>query len=418
MKGSNRKEYIIQSNTNYAEIIAEIKSKKPISITIYPCKAKHLQPSGKQAVTLVAGIIAETNIVALSLKGLRLGDNIEPITDALKTNATLLTLILSYNNIGLKGLGFIAETLKINRTLEFLDIAGEAIGFGGTRLIAEALVINEGLRTLNLNISQIAIEELSLILNSLKINTILEELNIAYKQIRLEEGQLIIDFLKTGNNLLSLNLAGSQIGLEGIRQLMGSLKVNNNITILDISNNQAGEEGGKYIIDCLKKNRAITSIECDKNEISEETRDLIKLYTQNNKQGYTELGKFITYNKQKILNGSCCTWDSLIVPDHEEEISPVIPSAIRSFLALLPKINSIYLGEVMIKDKALIDNLKLLIARDFFEISGICKKFDDDHPLTFFPKEVIALIAYGLPIEVHPKTAEDSVEVTGGLDDN
>jgi hypothetical protein len=302
------------------------------------------------------------------------------------------------------------------------------------------------LQDLNIAYNQIGIEELSLILNSLKKNTILQDLNIAYNQIELEGFRLITDFLKAGSKLLTLNFAGNQIGLEGakliadilktdrvlqdlditnthtglegIRLIMESLKTNSAIYKLGINANLIGEDGGKYIIDCLKKNRAITSIECDNNWISEKTQDLIDHYTQNNKQGYIELGKFIIYNKQKILNGSCCTWDSLIVPDQEAEASTVIPSAIRSFLTLLPKINSIYLGEVMIKDKALIDNLKLLIAGDFFEISGICKKFDDDHPLTFFPKEVIALIAYGLPIEVHPKPAEDSVEAAGDLDDN
>lgn len=200
---------------------------------------------------------------------------------------------------------------------------------------------------------------------------------------------------------------------------MESLKTNTTISTLNIRNNQAGEEGGKHIIDCLKTNRAIFMLEHEDNEISQETSKLIDRYTINNKRSYPELAIFIRHNEQEIRQGAYGTLNNLklyVDPYQEAERTPVIPLAIRSFLALLPKINAIHLGEYILEDLSLVNNLKLLIARNYFEISGICKKLEDDCPLTSFSKDLISQITYGLPIAFYAKLEEVSVEIAGHLE--
>jgi hypothetical protein len=456
MKRPDRKEYTIQHDTNFEKIIEEINAEKITDVLISSEFDDELRLSNKQTVSLITAIITETNICNLmAFNKLHLGDNIAPITNALKTNTSLHELIISHNDIGPKGVGLIADALKINETLEFLDVAANSIGFDGTKLIAEALVINKGLKKLNLSVNQISIEGLRLVLDSLQTNTILQDLHIACNEIGLEGVRLITDFLKAGSKLLTLNLTGNQIGLEGarliadilktdtileylyltdtgigtegVKLLMESLKTNSTICFISVVGNLTGEEGGRSIIDCLKKNRAVVLIESCNNGISMETYNLIELYNKNNKKGYEELGKFILYNQEEINKGDCVVLGNLKLVPHQEKGESVIPPAIRSFLTLLPKVSSGYLGDTIIENMKLVNNLKLLIAGNFFEISGICKKPDDDHQsnkdslLLSLSKDLIALIAYDIPIAVYAKPSEDSVEVAGDLehvDDN
>jgi len=64
------------------------------------------------------------------------------LAEALKTNTTITTLDLSYNDIGHEGAKALAEALKNNTTITTLDLVGNPIGDEGPKALAEALETN------------------------------------------------------------------------------------------------------------------------------------------------------------------------------------------------------------------------------------------------------------------------------------
>lgn len=104
--------YSIQNDTNFAEIFTKISTENFGRICIGARENVILTVPSEQIVLFIANIVDKINIRCLILNALPLGDNLKPITNALKVNKVLKVLYLIKIGIGLEGVKIIAETIK------------------------------------------------------------------------------------------------------------------------------------------------------------------------------------------------------------------------------------------------------------------------------------------------------------------
>ncbi|CAF1284284.1 unnamed protein product [Didymodactylos carnosus] len=124
------------------------------------------------------------------------------ITEALKINKTLTTLLIARNNTSDQGAMAIAEALKINKTLRTLDIIHNNISDQGAMAIAEALKINKTLTTLSISENNISNQGGMAIAEALKINKTLTTLSVYRNNTSKEK----IEGIKRAWNKRSLDL--------------------------------------------------------------------------------------------------------------------------------------------------------------------------------------------------------------------
>jgi len=110
---------------------------------------------------------------------------IKPVSEALKYNNVLTTLILESNQMGGLGCSILSENLKYNTALTTLNLRNNSLGFEGAKSIGELLSLNHTLVNLNLQTNLLDEHSISFIVE--KLNTIsqsnIESINIAYNQL-------------------------------------------------------------------------------------------------------------------------------------------------------------------------------------------------------------------------------------------
>ena len=147
--------------------------------------ANHLTSHSK---TAISTIIQEGALVSLYLSYNDLGESgVYEISKSLQTNLSLKKLFLSGSSIGPGGALSIAVALCHNHTLEILGINDNSILDDGAIAIAECLKTNRTLKYLdvsNNNITEIGATEL---VEVLTCNPILETLNIDKACIKILE---------------------------------------------------------------------------------------------------------------------------------------------------------------------------------------------------------------------------------------
>ncbi|KAL9974407.1 hypothetical protein ACROYT_G011433 [Oculina patagonica] len=106
-----------------------------------------------------------------------------PFFEALKSNTTLSTLLLGYNEIELSGVKALSGALKVNSTLTNLDLSGNKIGSPGAEALSDALQINTTLTSLDLSKNEISAAGIQSLSEALKSNAALTTLNLCANTI-------------------------------------------------------------------------------------------------------------------------------------------------------------------------------------------------------------------------------------------
>ena len=103
-------------------------------------------------VPVLAKAVEENNIRVLKLLNNQLGAGNGPklIAAMLRSNTTLISLVIDNNGIDKDGAAHIAEGLKSNVTLTRLSLSNNKIGFEGAKHLAKALEQNTALTTLEI----------------------------------------------------------------------------------------------------------------------------------------------------------------------------------------------------------------------------------------------------------------------------
>lgn len=197
--------------------------------------------------------------------------DIKAITEALKTNITLTTLIFnsdSYSNgLGLEGIKTLAEALKINTTLTTFSFGCHNAEFGieGGRAIAEALQANTTLTTLELRSINFRTGGVKAIAEALKMNRVLTTLLLTDETP--DEGvKDIAEALKTNPTLTTLRIKTTERGAKALAELLkanttlATLKFECNICIYWFEEIKAGE-GIRAMAEALQTNTILTTLE-------------------------------------------------------------------------------------------------------------------------------------------------------------
>ncbi|KAI9031116.1 hypothetical protein DFJ74DRAFT_423703 [Hyaloraphidium curvatum] len=152
---------------------------------------------------------------------------IRALSEALKGNTMLRSLLLPRNNIGPEGARQLAEALKWNSVLKDLDLSGNSIGDVGATALAELL----------------------------KGNTALFSLGLAANSIGPEGARALAEALKGKSVLRSLTLSQNSIGHEGAGALAEALKGNSVLEKLDLHGNSIGDDCASALADLLNRNK-------------------------------------------------------------------------------------------------------------------------------------------------------------------
>lgn len=101
----------------------------------------------------------------------------------LKENKTLRSLLLPNNKIGDEGAREFADALRVNDTLTYLSFSGNPIGDAGAIALAEALKVNRALMGLSFHGNQVGAKGTIALAESLKVNRTFRSLNLWGNQI-------------------------------------------------------------------------------------------------------------------------------------------------------------------------------------------------------------------------------------------
>jgi hypothetical protein len=414
------KTYEVDYNTNITEIIKDASSEQIKEVNLI-CKdgtnipeliqgVKVLSDTGSFSSLNICGCDEipkiDANYIFLYLSNSDLSDEqFECIAAILRGNTKFTEFTFSSSQIKGAKARHLADALKGDTTLKKLCLIDNEIGGREIEVITDALEGNATLTTLNLqsnNIEDIGVLHL---VNFLKKNTTLEELNLSYNRIENKGAMDIADILKKNNILMNLDLSyngpGDQyytdiadrqnwIGDQGTRCIADALKVNKGLVNLAFGSSLFGEttisdETGRYVLDCLKINNSLLHVELSKEPIYEKIENEVKRLCERNESRYSELVKFIKNNADNI---STNTFDALIAPEERNKFT-------KGILCIsLTKVSLSYLKTQC--EPNLVDSFKYLVDADSFKIFGICKKFEDNHPLKAVPREVLAQITCDL----------------------
>ncbi|KAF9297206.1 hypothetical protein BGZ74_009965 [Mortierella antarctica] len=114
--------------------------------------ARDVSSPKQYAQVLTEALKTNSTMVNLKLRNNSTGDDgARALSEALKTNSTLTTLNLRLNSIGDNGAQALSEAPKTNSTLASVDLQINSIGESGAQALSEALKTDSTLTTLNLD---------------------------------------------------------------------------------------------------------------------------------------------------------------------------------------------------------------------------------------------------------------------------
>ncbi|CAF4701179.1 unnamed protein product [Rotaria sp. Silwood1] len=159
------------------------------------------------------------------------------LAEALKTNNTLISLILAYNDMSDVGIELIAHALRNNITLANIELRGNRSNLCIVVEMAQRIKCDKTLTTLSLRqnrIGDIGAEYLAILLRN---NPTLKELDLSLNRITNHGAQNIALGLQQNKVLTRMNLSQNQIEDDGARQLVEILHDNQTLINLELHNN-------------------------------------------------------------------------------------------------------------------------------------------------------------------------------------
>ncbi|KAF9347385.1 hypothetical protein BGX26_001141 [Mortierella sp. AD094] len=126
----------------------------------------------------------------------------------------------SHNKIGDKGALALSEALKTNTTLISLDLSWNHTKDKGVQELSKALATNTTLTSLGLSSNKIEYVGALALSQALKLNTTLTSLNLSWNWTKDEGALELLEALKTNKTLTSLDLSSNEIEDEGVLALL------------------------------------------------------------------------------------------------------------------------------------------------------------------------------------------------------
>ena len=195
----------------------------------------------------IAELISHSTVISkLSLRGNKIqeGENgLSHLSQALRTNTSLVELDLSSCGITAKSVEALANALSSNLQLTLLDISGSELGDKGLASLCNSLTVTCCIKTL-----------------------LIENCNVS------EEGiKVLVDSLLAPAKASLEDLVGAEnaISDDGVGYIAKSLEVNKALKLLDIAECGITEKGAKFLAECLKVNQTLVFLALHSNHISD-----------------------------------------------------------------------------------------------------------------------------------------------------
>ena len=158
------------------------------------------------------------------------------ISDLLRRpTCTLKTLVLSDNELGGKGIDYIAQSMKTNQSLHTLNLANNKIDVHGS----------------------IACKSLS---KYMKYNTTLHILDLSWNRFGIDGTKYINELLIRNQSIQKLDLSHNKITDQGVECLVSGITGNHSIQQFHIDHNHMSVRGIELLCSCITLNSTILSI--------------------------------------------------------------------------------------------------------------------------------------------------------------
>ncbi|GFO32747.1 leucine-rich repeat-containing protein 74b-like [Plakobranchus ocellatus] len=220
------------------------------------------------------------------------GDGMRAVAASLVSNATINTLDISDNWLGLEGGTAVCQMLRENCFITDLNLSDNRLNVCAEEL-CHVIEQNDTLRRVNLSGNQFddqCAEHLAeLIMNTHKLeglnlshnnlgekagillgpaiseNLCLKELDLSWNHLRRKGAMAVAAGIKTNVFMKKVNLSWNGFGLEGSLALADALKTNNVLEEMDIMNNRITTEGAVLIGKGLSLNETLKVFKVGKN---------------------------------------------------------------------------------------------------------------------------------------------------------
>ena len=195
-------------------------------------------------------------------------DGAATLSDALKSNDSLLELKMSYNKITSVGAKEVGEAIKVNTALQKLDIHKNQISDNGATAISDGLKNNNSLQKLDMSSNKITSEGARKIGEAIQVNTALQKLDISNNKIFDDGAVAISDALKSNNTLLELNISYNSIADKGTQEIAKAIVINSSLQNINISKNYISSESLLYLMEAVNNNRILQVINITHNNVT------------------------------------------------------------------------------------------------------------------------------------------------------
>eukprot|EP01012_Entosiphon_sulcatum_P022805 TRINITY_DN2778_c0_g1_i1.p1 TRINITY_DN2778_c0_g1~~TRINITY_DN2778_c0_g1_i1.p1 ORF type:complete len:694 (-),score=121.13 TRINITY_DN2778_c0_g1_i1:38-2119(-) len=192
-------------------------------------------------------------------------DGVVPLAAALKGNTGLQSLNLQSNRLA-DGVSAFGDSLKDNRTLRELNLQNTLIDMETAQVLSFGLLNNQSLMSLNISHNQLGTKGLKSVLAALKGKNALRYLDISDTGLA-DAVEDMCELVDLGGNLQVLQLDDNQIGKKGVVQLCMRLERNGVLHSLNLDRTQMGREGAIALSVVLHKKSYWLALSCAGNNI-------------------------------------------------------------------------------------------------------------------------------------------------------
>jgi Ran GTPase-activating protein (RanGAP) involved in mRNA processing and transport len=218
---------------------------------------------------LAPALYRTTSIKVLDITRTYLSDmeSAEILRDILRSNKTIATLVLSWNNFGRTtgAVECIADGLGSNSTLLKIDLSSWYLGDGGISILAQTLGSrNMTLQKLTLYNNSITSTGVGVLLETMEQNSHhITDLDLRYNPIGNEGASLLARALENNAlpNLTCLNLSGCGIDDDGFITLVSALEQNTSLLHLDLRSNSVSERAFLALAESLPEIKVLQRVD-------------------------------------------------------------------------------------------------------------------------------------------------------------
>lgn len=181
----------------------------------------------------------------------------QAVTEALRNNNAVQSLLLGTNGIGDEGAAHVADLVKV-RPLRTVYLGCNLIRAAGAQALADAIRVQPEVRALWLKRNPLGREGAQILAQLLTETSTLRTLDLVHTAIGDEGARAILQALAVGNRSLEyLYLSGNALTSSILPELVAVLEDHPSLKGLYLSVNHLGPAGGQGIAAALKRNMTL-----------------------------------------------------------------------------------------------------------------------------------------------------------------